>query len=272
VVKHVDARYRTIPAREKRGVSGLSMGGYGAMMLGLRHPDLFASIASHSGALSGPTTKAGGEIGELLAKVFGPEGSATREAYDLVRLIRDLPEAKRPHIYIDCGAQDFLLDANRAYVAELAKLKVPYEYREVPGGHTFAYWKANVRYSLSRQLEAFGKEAPPANDLIGEWELVIDFGGQSADYTLRIGGTPEALSAVLVSPRSGEHKFKSISFAEGVLHMEIDRTYSGTALTLVYEGKPSAEGLAGKVTAKGYEGLAGEWTAKRKETKREEAP
>ena len=51
LIGHVDATYRTIAAREGRAINGLSMGGYGALMLGLKHPDMFCSIGSHSGAL-----------------------------------------------------------------------------------------------------------------------------------------------------------------------------------------------------------------------------
>src|SRR3954467_4556609 len=51
LVGHIDATYRTIAAREGRAINGLSMGGYGALMLGLRHPDLFSSLGSHSGAI-----------------------------------------------------------------------------------------------------------------------------------------------------------------------------------------------------------------------------
>ena len=52
LIGHVDGTYRTIAKREGRAINGLSMGGYGALMLGLRHPDMFCSIGSHSGALA----------------------------------------------------------------------------------------------------------------------------------------------------------------------------------------------------------------------------
>ncbi|HEY2838707.1 MAG TPA: alpha/beta hydrolase family protein, partial [Pirellulales bacterium] len=52
LIGYVDAEYRTIAKREGRAINGLSMGGYGAIMLGLRHPDMFCSIGSHSGALA----------------------------------------------------------------------------------------------------------------------------------------------------------------------------------------------------------------------------
>lgn len=51
VIGHVDTNYRTIARREGRAINGLSVGGYGALMLGLQHPDMFCSIGSHSGSI-----------------------------------------------------------------------------------------------------------------------------------------------------------------------------------------------------------------------------
>src|SRR5262245_41856097 len=52
LVTHVDKSFRTIAKREGRAINGLSMGGYGGLMLGLKHPDMFCSIGSHSGAIA----------------------------------------------------------------------------------------------------------------------------------------------------------------------------------------------------------------------------
>jgi hypothetical protein len=49
VVPAVDAEFRTLPAREHRGVAGKSSGGYGAMTTALLRPDLFSGLASHAG-------------------------------------------------------------------------------------------------------------------------------------------------------------------------------------------------------------------------------
>ena len=120
------------------------------------------NVACHSGALSVPGGIRSGEIGERIAKIFGPEDSPERKAYDLQRLVSELAPEKLPDILIQCGSGDFFLNANRAFVAELSKLKTPYEYRESPGGHDFAYWKRNVRQSLVHQLEALKRSSAGA--------------------------------------------------------------------------------------------------------------
>lgn len=278
VVAHVDSRYRTVPERASRAISGLSMGGYGALMVGMRHPDLFAAVASHSGALAVPGKATQGEIAERVAKVFGPEGSGTRKTYDLNSVAKGLPREKRPAIYLDCGSRDFLLEWNRDFVRELSGARIDYEYRELPGAHDHAYWKANVRYSLERQLEALSRArevaaAPKAagaptptesGDLRGEWKMVVDFNGQEADYKLQLKGSGESLEGVLVSPRSGDHSFQKITWKDGALRMEILRDYQGTKVKLIYDGKLSGTALEGKVAAEGFEDqFQGKWKAER---------
>ncbi len=271
VVAFIDENYRTVPDREHRGISGLSMGGYGALVNGLRHPELFASAASHSGALGAATDQFQGEIEKRLTQIFGPEGSATREKYNPYGIIKDLPPDQRPHIYIDCGSQDFLLESNRKFVAHLSSLKVDYEYREVPGVHNFAYWKANVRYSLERQLEALKAAASVAKEkaakavkITGTWSLILKIEGYEIDYDLRIEESDGKLKGTLISPRSGEHPFTSVTVQDGNIHMEIVRTIQGNKGTLIYQGKLEGQTLSGKVDIKEFPDYKGEWKATRK--------
>jgi putative tributyrin esterase len=51
LIGYVDGHFRTVAARQGRAINGLSMGGYGALALGLRHPEMFCSVGSHSGAI-----------------------------------------------------------------------------------------------------------------------------------------------------------------------------------------------------------------------------
>ncbi|HEX5059243.1 MAG TPA: alpha/beta hydrolase-fold protein, partial [Kofleriaceae bacterium] len=69
LIGHIDATYRTIAKREARAIAGLSMGGFGALMLSMRHQDLFAAAASHSGVDSliymGPFPYVAGKIEQM---------------------------------------------------------------------------------------------------------------------------------------------------------------------------------------------------------------
>ena len=116
LVKYVDANYRTAASRESRAIAGLSMGGFGAVMAALTYPQLFG----HAGAFSGAFT-------------------AGREQA-LLEAVNGLPDDLAPYVYLSCGADDTVVGASRNVAALLAGRKIPHEYREVPGDHTWEVW------------------------------------------------------------------------------------------------------------------------------------
>lgn len=169
LVGWVDAHYRTLTRRDGRAVAGLSMGGFGAMELALRHPDEFAAAASHSGAVGllyrGPRPFAPGKtelltsvsdwgagigaLGTWIRELFGPD-VATWKAYDVVELAGKLAPGKLA-LYFDCGTEDdFALQDNVQYVHEaLTGKHIEHEFFLGPGRHDFAFWSARVPKSLA---------------------------------------------------------------------------------------------------------------------------
>lgn len=118
------------------GIGGLSMGGYGAMRLGMRYPERFASIWAHSGSF--------GEI-------TGMDQFAESEDLSVAQVAATLAErTHRPVISFDCGTEDFLLDANRAFHAYLDELEIAHQYQEHPGGHEWDYWDRHVGAALAQ--------------------------------------------------------------------------------------------------------------------------
>jgi putative tributyrin esterase len=152
----VERRYRTIAMREGRAVAGLSMGGYGALKFGVKYPDKFIFAASMSGAHGAPRWDANDKelidfVKPSLARVYGAMDNPVRAANDLFKLIDALPPeriAQLPFLYLDCGTEDFLIDSNRALDELLVKRKIPHEFRELPGGHTWPYWDQQVQEIL----------------------------------------------------------------------------------------------------------------------------
>lgn len=127
---------KTFPAKRSRSgrcIGGLSMGGYGALRLGLGYPDAFASVNSHSGAvMHGAKTYSKPEQAEF-KRIFGARPAGSN--HDLLMLARKASRAgKLPKIRIDCGTEDFLLADNREFHAKLDAMDVPHEYAEFPGG------------------------------------------------------------------------------------------------------------------------------------------
>jgi len=164
VVETVDRFFRTRAERAGRCISGLSMGGYGAMKLALKHPDLFVSATSHSGALRITSIKKRPELQPQLRRIFG-KGVGAGGPDDCFALAERAKrkKAKLPALRFDCGVDDGLLDHNRAFHAHLEKLRIPHEYEEFPGAHTWGYWDVHVRESLAfhaRHLGIAGKPKP----------------------------------------------------------------------------------------------------------------
>lgn len=133
---YVDQNFRTLTFREARYVAGLSMGGYGALKLGLKYPARFSLSGSFSGALAAPTSTTSATIGEA----FGPVGSAARAENDLVTLAASARIPEDTYFYLDCGTADRLLDANRAFAQAVSARPLAYEYHEVAGVHSWEFW------------------------------------------------------------------------------------------------------------------------------------
>ena len=155
LIPDVQQRYRTIEARDGRAIAGLSMGGYGAIKFGLKSPQTFALAASMSGAF-GMTRFTDEQVPaswrESL-KLFGPAGSQTRKANDLFELIGNVPASQitsLPYFYFDCGTEDspLIFPYNRQLADMMVDRKIPHEYRELPGDHSWAYWDRQVQEIL----------------------------------------------------------------------------------------------------------------------------
>ncbi|MDQ6676523.1 MAG: esterase family protein [Acidobacteriota bacterium] len=150
LIAYTDSHYRSIPLPRARAIAGLSMGGYGAVYLGLKYPGRYSAVGSFSGALSlsrdPPSDSA---RAKEFATLFGTPGSDQAKERDPFLLLDKLPAAQTPLIYIACGGEDFLVKGNREFVSQMALRKIPYEYREIsPRGHTWDFWDDQIRIFL----------------------------------------------------------------------------------------------------------------------------
>jgi len=139
---------RTFPARsarDARAIGGQSMGGYGALRVGLAFADRFASVHSHSGGMLRPTRPMPEVDWDL---IFGPNPAGTD--HDLLALAqRAKSRQSLPALRLDCGLEDHLLDQNRSLHAELQRLGVAHQYHEFPGGHNWDYWEQQIPAALA---------------------------------------------------------------------------------------------------------------------------
>ena len=141
------------------------MGGYGAIKFGVKYSAMFAFAGSMSGAMNAASwTQA--ELAALpsvwksLQQVFGEDGNQTRQSNDLPKRIQELSHreiADLPFIYLDCGTEDPLFPSNRSFAELLVNRKIPHEYRQRPGGHSWAYWDAQVQEVLKLAMKTMQK-------------------------------------------------------------------------------------------------------------------
>lgn len=153
VVGLVDRTFPVKAARAGRAIGGLSMGGFGAVKLGLKHLDLFGSVTSHSGALGYTHANHARvlEVSPEFERIFGksPEGGPE----DVFATVAKIDHGKVPAMRIDCGTDDFLIEQNRAFHKHLDALHIPHEYQEFPGGHDWAYWDLHVPEAVSFHIK-----------------------------------------------------------------------------------------------------------------------
>lgn len=149
VVGLIDRTFPVKAERDSRAIGGLSMGGYGAVKLGLKHHEMFSSVNSHSGAvgfLRGDLSKAKSASPEF-PHIFGPAPKGGPE--DPFAIVERIDHGRIPAMRIDCGIEDFLIDQNRDFHKHLEKLHIPHEYQEYPGDHNWAYWDLHVQEAVA---------------------------------------------------------------------------------------------------------------------------
>ncbi len=182
VIEYVDNNYRTIADRKGRAINGISMGGFGAMSLGLSHPELYCSVASASGALGyAKDVREQVELGEEAFVIWEqvlndtitryhnielegfssfaertPKGTPflTVEEVDSVdpfKLILSIPKDQLPHIYLDCGLQDGLINSAKDFMQLMLENDIPFTYSQSKGRHEEDYWGREIQKAMAIQ-------------------------------------------------------------------------------------------------------------------------
>ncbi|MBQ2957988.1 MAG: esterase family protein [Clostridia bacterium] len=139
--------------REDTWAAGLSMGGYGAMKLGLRASDTFSKVVSLSGGLDVVTLTEKRMISQkpYWESVFGPTEKVKGSFNDLFAAAEELKASGKPlpDVYMWCGTSDFLYDQNVRMREHLKKLGYNLTYTESPGDHQWKYWDEHIQLGLN---------------------------------------------------------------------------------------------------------------------------
>lgn len=159
-IPHIDATYRTRPKKEFRGISGLSMGGYGSLHTAMRNTDMFAACAAFSSGVI-PKERVIGmpdkDYDAYFKSIFGDKlKGADRyneqwQSFDPLSLLETVPIEKLKSVrwYLDCGDDDFLYHGNSALHVKMRDIGLPHEYRVRDGAHSWVYWRSGLKDALA---------------------------------------------------------------------------------------------------------------------------
>ena len=141
----VEERYPVSRDRSGRAITGLSMGGFGAVSLAIRHKELFGAVGSTSGGLDIRPFPENWEIPQLLGtQAEHPEAWEAATPINLIPRIADGDLA----IVIDCGYDDFFFGVNNDFHAELLRRGIMHDFYVRPGRHNNEYWGNSIDYQI----------------------------------------------------------------------------------------------------------------------------
>jgi putative tributyrin esterase len=145
LISEVETRFPADPTR--RAIVGVSMGGFGAVKLALKHPELYGFVGALSPAIDVPSRPFSiKRISQYRyhASIFGAWGSESRHDNDPFVLAGRVDPSKVPFILATCGAQEGLFPSNRQFAALLAKRNFQFEFHSGPGGHNWDQWNQRL--------------------------------------------------------------------------------------------------------------------------------
>ncbi|MEO5646814.1 MAG: alpha/beta hydrolase family protein [Chitinophagaceae bacterium] len=144
LVKHIDHSYNTISDKSARAITGLSMGGHGALFLSIRHPGVFGAAGSMSGVVDLFASRANYEIIKLLGDtVLNVSAWKSHSVINMFDTIRSYPK-----MIIDCGIGDPFISSNRKLHQKLMMSGIDHDYIERNGKHDWNYWANALTYQL----------------------------------------------------------------------------------------------------------------------------
>ncbi len=164
LIPYVDKKYRTLPKKFSRAVVGLSMGGYGAAKLGLKHDSLFFFAGCLSPAIHAPfgledsaiIVRRSKEAIQTIRDIFGVTRSSYWYENDVFTLTQKANPTSAPFFYLAVGSQDGLpeiLGLTYKFAVTLRKQGIAFELHQTPGAHNWKFWNKEIDIVLKRIQE-----------------------------------------------------------------------------------------------------------------------
>lgn len=155
LVKYIDKYYKTIANRKGRAITGLSMGGHGALWNAFRHQSVFGAAGSTSGGVDIRPFPKNWEMIKQLGEL-----TSNRKLWDEHTVINqiDLLTDGNLAIIIDCGVNDFFLEVNKNFHQCLLNKKISHDFILRPGAHNANYWNNSIDYQILFFQKYFKKQ------------------------------------------------------------------------------------------------------------------
>jgi putative tributyrin esterase len=131
-----------VSAQSRIFITGLSMGGYGALRLGAKYPKRFSGISAHSSVTSL------NDLQQFISNPISDYQCKSRSETDLLYWF-EKNKQDLPPLRFDCGQDDSLFASNNQLEKQLARLNISYSYEVFEGGHEWSYWHKHVAKSLT---------------------------------------------------------------------------------------------------------------------------
>ncbi len=146
LIPFIESKYGINADRAHRGITGLSMGGHGALYLAFRHQDVFASAGSTAGGLDIRPFPNNWNMKQRLGAY-----DSNKSAWD-EHTVMELTHLVQPgmlQLFIDCGTEDFFFGVNNKLHEKLDYLNIPHHYLAMPGRHDWNYWSRSIDFQMA---------------------------------------------------------------------------------------------------------------------------
>ena len=160
LVNYIDTHYRTMKTPAMRAITGLSMGGHGALWLAIRHSDVFGNAGSMSGGVNIIPFPKKWKMAENLGSY--EENKERWEKHTVINLVPTLKNHQL-NIIFDCGSSDFFAKVNNDLHEALLKAGIDHDYISRPGTHNWKYWTNSLDFQLLFFQKAFEKATDAMN-------------------------------------------------------------------------------------------------------------
>ncbi len=145
LIEFIDAQYRTRKNPQSRAITGLSMGGHGALLMAINHPETFGAAGSMSGGVDLTFKPKSWHISKRLGEY--EKNTALWQKNSVFHQIQKL-QGKNTALIIDCGKDDFFYGINLKLHDKMLQLGINHDFIIRPGEHSWVYWKSSIEYQM----------------------------------------------------------------------------------------------------------------------------